>query len=428
MDVLFVNAPNVRWLHGQIRFGCRAGSRWPWTSADIPTDYAPFPFFMAHAVSHLRSQGIDAGLYDAVAYKEFDYGPFIDHIICKEPTIVVIETSTPTIDIDLMMARRFAQISKVALSGPHATIFAEDLIKLPYVSYVLKGEYELSSYDMWTSRREGIYECRPVEDIDSAPYPHRDPDVINNYWDPSPVPIPRPQLQVYASRGCPYQCTYCMWPSVMYAHKFRPRNPRCVAEEIKFCIGQFGSKSIFFDDDTFNIGTERVSSLCNELGAIGLPWTMMGRLDTSPEWLFDKMIDSGCVGMRFGVETFCSHIQNNIKKMLDVEKAIRMLEYLKQKHPSLPIHITTMCNLPGETTKDRDYNNEVVQKLGFNDLSHIHNHQLSTCVPFPGTELYKQLAAMGFGEQLLDFHAYDGNPSIENELSKAITTLGRSTQ
>jgi len=347
-----------------------------------------------------------------VASKEFDYGPAIDHIIGRNPTIVVIETSTPTIDIDLIMARRCAQVSEVALSGPHASIFAEDLIKLPYISYVLKGECELTSFDMWSSRREGIYECRPIEDIDAAPYPYRDPDVINNYWDPSPVPTPRPQLQVYASRGCPFKCTYCMWPKVMYNREYRTRSPKSVADEIRYCISTFGSKSILFDDDTFNMGTERISALCDELARIGLPWTMMGRLDTSPEWLFDKMVDSGCAGMRFGVETFSGKIQKNIKKGLDPDKAIDMLRYLKRKYPDLPIHITTMHNLPGETPEDREYNCSVIQELGFGDLSHIHNHQLSTCIPFPGTELYEQLVALGFGEQLRDFHAYDGNPSI----------------
>ena len=211
----------------------------------------------------------------------------------------------------------------------------------------------------------------------------------------------------------------------MYANTFSPRNPQSVAAEIRFCLERFNSKSIFFDDDTFNIGTERISALCDELQVIGLPWTMMGRLDTSPEWLFDKMVDCGCVGMRFGVETFCAHIQTRIKKMLDVDKAIQMLEYLKTKHSRLPIHITTMCNLPGETSQDRDYNNAVVEKLGFDNLGHIHNHQLSTCVPFPGTGLYEQLASMGFTDQLLDFHSYDGSPSMESEISKAIVMIGR---
>lgn len=425
MDVLFTNPPNVRWRRGQIFYGCRAGSRWPWSSPNGPTEYACFPFFMAYACATLQEHGVEAHLYDTLVRQEFDYGPYIDRVREMAPQIVVIETSTPTIDIDLSLARRFAYFSEVALSGPHATIFADDLIKFPYVRYVLKGEYELSSLAMWKTRAPGIYDHIAFDDVDKSPYPYRDPEVINGYWEPT-MQTPRPQLQVYASRGCPFKCTYCMWPKVMYNRQFRARKPKAVADEIRYCISSFGSKSILFDDDTFNIGTERISALCDELSSIGLPWSMMGRLDTSPEWLFDKMVDSGCTGMRFGVETFSEKIQKNIKKDLDTDKAISMLRYLKQKHPNMPIHITTMHNLPGENSEDRKYNWSVIKELGFDDLNQIHNHQLSTCIPFPGTELYEQLDAMGFGEQLRDFYAYDGSPSIESELSKAIATLGRS--
>jgi radical SAM superfamily enzyme YgiQ (UPF0313 family) len=338
------------------------------------------------------------------------------------PAIVVLETSTPTIDIDLAMARRLSRFSEIALAGPHASVFADDLARLPYVTYVLRGEYELSAVEMWRSRRPGVYAHRPREDVDDAPYPLRDPAVIGGYWDPS-MPTARPQLQVYASRGCPYRCTYCMWPPVMYANTFRPRAPARVADEIRHCVAEYGSRSILFDDDTFNIGTDRISALCDELGRIGLAWTMMGRLDTSPPWLFDKMVDSGCVGMRFWVETFSGKLQANIKKRLDPDRAISMLRHLKERHPRLPIHITTMRDLPGETPEDRAHDVRVIRELGFESLGGLHNHQLSSCVPFPGTELHAQLVDLGFGEQLRDIHAFDGSPGSATELSKAITGL-----
>ena len=88
-----------------------------------------------------------------------------------------------------------------------------------------------------------------------------------------------------------------MWPQTMYQGKVAYRKPEHVAEEIRYCVDKYGYKSIFFDDDTFNVGNERVGKLCDELKEIGLPWTMMGRLDCSPTWLYDKMVDSGCIGI-----------------------------------------------------------------------------------------------------------------------------------
>lgn len=423
MDVLFVNPPHVRWRHGNIQVGCRAGSRWPWTTVGGYTSYVCFPFFLSYAASYLQQHGVATHVFDTLAHRMFDYGEFFRVVEEYSPQIVVIETSTPTFDIDMMVARRCSRFAEVALAGPHATIFADELITLPYVHYILRGEYELSALDMWQSRRRGIYDYRIVDDIDMLPWPYRDTGVLDVYWDSSPAPTPRPQLQVYASRGCPYRCTYCMWPPVMYQNRYRPRRPEAVADEIRFCRDTYGSKSVFFDDDTFNIGTERISRLCDELLKIGLPWTMMGRLDTSPEWLFDKMVDSGCVGMRFGVETFSAKIQKNIRKGLDIDKAVSVLCHLDNKYPDLPIHITTMCNLPGESQEDRAYNLDTISRLGFDNCRRGRSHQLSTCIPFPGTALYQQLLELGYEELLDDVHSYDGNPEIENALAKVIVAL-----
>jgi len=258
MDVLFANPPWVEKVGGHMRYGCRAGSRWPWSKPHGLSDYAPFPFFMAYAASFLERHNVQVGLYDAVAIREISYDAFYQYVKKACPKIVVLETSTPTIHIDLQVAKKLSEIlpnSEIALSGSHATVFAENLIKLPYITYILKGEYEVNSLEMWRTRRPGIYEYTPIEDIDSSPYPYRDPKVISKYWDPSMVKV-RPQLQIYASRGCPFSCTFCMWTAVMYRGKYRVRSPEKVIEEIQYCVSKFRSSSIFFDDDTWNIGDD----------------------------------------------------------------------------------------------------------------------------------------------------------------------------
>src|SRR5262245_50817160 len=99
MTVLLANIPFIKEdKDGGIRTGPNAGSRWPWTGRGI-TNYAPFPFFMAYAVSYLRKHGIDAQFYDGVALKHWDYERVKDAIAAFEPEILVLETATPTFPI-----------------------------------------------------------------------------------------------------------------------------------------------------------------------------------------------------------------------------------------------------------------------------------------------------------------------------------------
>ena len=379
-------------LAKNIRYGVRAGSRWPWTQPCFPVGALHYPFFMCYTASYLKENGVDVILIDAIADKEHSYQRFIDQVKGAKPDIVLIETSTPTIDIDLWVAEQVASFAEVCLAGPHVTNWDEPTLnKYAYVKYVLQGEYVLNCLEMARTKQAGIYKPVFVDDLDALPFPYRDFPAAIKYYDPS-MPTEKPQLQMYASKGCPFKCVYCMWPQVMYNGVYVPRQPDKVAAEIIECKEKYGYKSIFFDDDTFNIGDERISQLCDKLKAIGLPWTMMGRIDTSPEWLFDKMVDSGCVGMRLGIETFDIGVLKNIKKGLQSDKIIKTLEHIGKNNPHLMIHVTMMKNLPGQTEEIHAKDMEILKNLGYSLTDKFRNYQLSSCVPFPGTELYKMLS------------------------------------
>ncbi len=403
--------------HGA-RFGVRAGSRWPWTN-EYPLTALHYPFIMGYAASLLKSNGFTVNIIDAVAAEEYSYSKFVNNVKREHAEIVVIECSTPTIDIDLWMAKEISAFTKVALAGPHLTTNAKEIQDLnPFITYLLKGEYILSSLEMARTLRPGIYESDIVTDLDSIPYPFRDYILATSYFDPT-MPTVKPQLQIYGSKGCPFKCTFCMWPHAMYHGKIALRKPEKIAEEIRHCVSKYGYKSIFFDDDTFNLGTERISKLCDELEKIGLPWTMMGRLDCSPDWLYDKMIDSGCVGMRFGIETFNLDILKNIKKGIERIDFKKTLEHLSDSYPNLYLHVTMMKNLPGQTEEIHSKDMQILNSLGFSINNIYRSYQLSSCAPFPGTKMYDDLVKEK-GEILQDFRGYDGGQdTLMAELNKS---------
>jgi len=231
------------------------------------------------------------------------------------------------------------------------------------------------------------------------------------------MPTNRPQLQIYGSKGCPFRCSFCMWPHTMYQGKVTLRKPEKIAEEIKYCVNKFGYKSVFFDDDTFNLGTERISRLCDELKIIGLPWTMMGRLDCSPDWLYDKMVECGCVGMRFGIESFNHEVLKRINKGIERVDFKKTLEYLSKMYPSIYIHVTMMKNLPGQTEVIHMRDMEILHDLGFSMENIFRSYQLSSCAPFPGTKMHEDLVKDGSTE-LQDYSRYDGyQETVMNEVN-----------
>lgn len=391
-----------------VRYGVRAGSRWPWTMK-MPHGGPPYPFFMGYAASHLKQNGFEVNILDAIAEEEYDYEKFLQEVKNEKADIVVIECSTPTIDIDVWFANKVAELAKVALAGPHLN---EQTVKEiqdnnPKINFYLLGEYILNSLDMATSLKDGIYPSKVLKDVDIIPFPFRDYKSATKYYDPT-MPTLRPQLQVYGSKGCPFKCTFCAWPQTMYFGNVALREPKKIAEEIKEAISKQGFKSIFFDDDTFNMGTKRIDELCDYLKEIGLPWTMMGRLDISPDWLYDKMVESGCIGMRFGIETFNLEVLKNVEKGIERKDFKATLEHITKAHPQLMIHITMMNDMPGQTIEDNENDMRIIKEMGYSTDNIYRSYQLSRCAPFPGTKLYEQVKEKLGEEKMKEYSAYDG--------------------
>jgi radical SAM superfamily enzyme YgiQ (UPF0313 family) len=337
------------------------------------------------------------------------YRQFLKELEAENADVVVLECNTPTVDIDLWMARKISRFTDVAMAGPHLAInYTQMQIDYPFVKYWLPGEYILSSLKMAELKKTGVYESEIVKDLDSIPFPFREYKSGHDYYD-GIMPTPKPQLQIYASKGCPFHCIFCLWPQTMYKGIVSQRKPEKVMEEITENIEKHGYKSIFFDDDTFNVGEERTRELCKGLKKIGLPWTMMGRLDCSSRETFDTMIESGCVGLRLGVETFDIGVLKRIKKGIERIDFRATLEYLSKTYPDIWIHLSMMRDLPGQTEEIHAKDMEILHNLGFILNSGDKSYQLAGCAPFPGTDLYYQLVEQGQEDKLKDFSSYDGN-------------------
>jgi radical SAM superfamily enzyme YgiQ (UPF0313 family) len=423
MKVFLGNPP---WRRGD-RLGVRAGSRWPFTMsakkrASIP-DYVPFPFYLAYCASLLEKNGYEVNLVDAIAegIKDED---FLVKVKDFAPHLILMETSTPSIDIDLSIAKKIKTEtdSLIALAGPHVSVFGEEILREnPYIDYILIGEYEETTLDLINHLKEGddlsnvqgiIYRegdtirsnpRRPlIEDLDSLPWPARHLLPIYNYRD-SFCQIPQPSLYIWSSRGCPYHCIFCMWPKVMYGgHKYRTRDPMKVVDEIEQEVKTYRFKSIYFDDDTFNLGKDRVIKISRLIKErrINLPWAIMARADTMDYEMLEEMASAGLFAVKYGVESGSQEILDYSGKRLDLKKVEEIVKFTKKL--GIKVHLTFTFGLPKET---KDTIERTIDYALWLDPDSI---QFSIVTPFPGTPYFQLAKERGF---LLseEWSRYDGS-------------------
>ncbi len=403
-------------------YGVRAGSRWPHLEEE-GNRYLPFPFYMAYACAILEREGYACRMIDGVA-ERISEDEYIKRAIEFQPDVTILEVSTASLPIDVRQAQRIKEHcphTKIVFSGIHLDMYRPGFLdEFPVVDFVMKGEYDLIALNLIKAiegniqfsqvpglvYREGEQSTETdrgevIYNLEEIPWPSRAQLPMMNYYD-LPGGIPEPSLQLWASRGCPFKCIFCAWPQIMYGNNaYRTREAGDICDEIEAMVKDYGFRSYYFDDDTFNIGKKRIMSLCDEIRRreINLPWAAMSRADTSDRETFKALKDAGLQGIKFGVESGSQELVNNAQKSLKLDKVEQSVRYCHEI--GIHVHLTFSFGLPGETW------DTVHQTINFAKKLNPDTVQFSLMTPFPGSSFYRMLEEEG---KLLthDWSQYDG--------------------
>jgi radical SAM superfamily enzyme YgiQ (UPF0313 family)/MoaA/NifB/PqqE/SkfB family radical SAM enzyme len=417
MKILLANLP---WRKGGL-WGVRAGSRWPHIKTVREKRYLPYPFFLAYAGALLKREGFEVILIDSLA-QELSEVDFLKVVSREKPDLLVAETSTPSLWNDLGILKKIPEDLPVALCGPETSIRdPEFLSQHNFIHYVFVGEYEFTLLELVQRlgakkslsglrgliyKDRGNFKVNPVrpllEDLDDLPWPMRSELPMKKYID-NPGGIPLPSVQMWSSRGCPYQCLFCAWPQLMYHNnRYRVRNIVKVVDEMEHLVKNMGFKSVYFDDDTTNIGKLRMIEFAEEIKHRNLkvPWAMMARADIMEENILERLHAAGLVAIKYGVESADQELLNRICKNMDLRKTERMIRFTKSL--GIKTHLTFSFGLPGETK-------ETVQKtIDFAKALDPDSLQFSIATAFPGTSYYQALEEKGHIVSR-DFSDYNGS-------------------
>lgn len=392
-DFVGEDAPASAWFAG-----VRAGSRWPHTNPASSTpdnfifgEYLCYPFFMGHAATYVaKAAGAEVVFRDSIALRE-SYRSYYDHVREGRYDLIFVETATPCWDHDREVVRRIKEISphsKIVIAGALAAKGEEVMNDAP-IHAVLRGEYEKNAVKVVEGAEGYIdFDLLTVEEMNAAPPPYFDDVIAHRYFDCNPMGQRAPQLQLWTSRGCPYKCIFCVWPATMTGNDpdgtgkrtVRFYSPDHIEGTLRDLVGRYGYKSIYFDDDTFNLGDKHVLGICEVMSRIGVPWSAMCRADTIKTDTWRMMRESGCFGVKIGFESGNQWVVDNIvNKRLDLEVARETVHELKRL--GMSVHGTFTYGLPGETRE------QMADTKRYLDSLPLDTYQEAGCGEIEGTPL-----------------------------------------
>lgn len=401
MKILF---SNPRWwekeTNGKWMAGIRAGSRWPFTmevnskpDQYVHGDYLPYPFFMAYATTYLAEKTErEVAFRDSIALRE-SYETFFQHLYLGNYDFIFIEIATPSWEHDCVLIQDIKKTFptlKIVITGPIVLSHAEELLNKFGVHACIKGEYEKGSVRVVQGESGVIdYDMLSEEEMNKAPYPYMDEVYVHRYFDANPVGQQWPHAQVWSSRGCPYKCIFCVWPATMTGNDpdgterrtVRHYNAGYMYFYLKSLVDRFNIKSVYFDDDTFNLGDKHVLAMCGVMEQLQLPWSAMCRADTITLSVWKDMKASGCFGVKIGFESGSQRVIDKIiNKRLDLKQAAAVTKHLLEL--GLTVHGTFTYGLPGETEEEMRETKAYIQSLN------LTSYQESGTAEIEGTPLH----------------------------------------
>ncbi len=295
------------------------------------------------------------------------------------------------------LVRRELPEAPIVVGGPHAVARPRELLEnSTETDAVFIGEGESSLGDLVAHNRSELLMLggqipglvtrehdalteAPPEDIEALPDPSRD-----SFLGPS---YSREDLGlVMTSRGCPYSCTYC-FSKGLWRRKVRLKSVDALSGELSRLKSRFRVGHVTFKDDVFTLNTERTKALCHELRALRLTWDCVTRVDTLSRDLLSVMKQSGCIGIKIGVETGSERIMKQIDRRLDKATIRRAATWLRESGIFWTAYF--MMGLPGERLEDVETTYEFMTELSPDFAS------LSGYEAFPGTALFQSALTHG---------------------------------
>jgi len=200
-------------------------------------------------------------------------------------------------------------------------------------------------------------------------------------------------VPILATRGCPYQCTYCSSPN-MWTTRWYARTPTEVLDEIEHYHKTYGATNFPFQDLTAILKKKWVVDFCNEVEKRGLDITWQLPAGTRSEVIDEEvaglLVRSGCKSLNFAPESGSERTRKHMKKMLTDEKLFRAVR--ASVKAGLNVGAFFVLAYPTDEKEDLEATVRLAAKLGKAGIDDV---SAGFFFPLPNTEITRQLEKEG---------------------------------
>jgi radical SAM superfamily enzyme YgiQ (UPF0313 family) len=315
--------------------------------------------------------------------------------------------------IDLIKAAR--PDCRVVIGGEHVTAMPEFSLRTSRADVVVLGEGE----ETIVALVDALQEDRLLAEVDGIIYREGDRIVKNRRRDPirdvDGIAWPawhRFDLQAYyenrfvgstytgdvtvpvlATRGCPFQCTFCAAPN-MWRPRWFPRDPKLVVDEIQHYVETYGARSFPFQDLTAIVRKDWIVAFCRDLieRDLDISWQMPSgtRSEAVDAEVADLLKRSGMVNMAYAPESGSEETRRLIKKQVRTD---RLFDSVRAAgNAGLSISVFIIIGFPHDTRELVRENIAFLKNLAAEGVTDI---SVSFDMALPGTELFNSLYEAG---------------------------------
>ncbi len=400
-----------------------------------------YPKWLATAAGVAIKEGHEVDLVDAPA-ANFTLQHIVDRIEAKNIDGVVCDTSTPSIlnDVSVIEALRAARPAlHTLLVGRHVSALpVETLRTSSALEAVAVREYEYTVRDWLSAKACGadlsgvaglVFRRATGEIITNAPRPAIEnldelpfvsevykrflhtPDYFygHSLW---------PLVVFDTSRGCPYHCSFCVYPQTFSGHRMRFRSVDNVADEFEYVAREMPEiKTVMLEDDTFIVSKPRTLELANELIKRGnkLPFDANCRADVGADVEFLSVLHKAgarlfCVGFESGDVDVINGMKKNNDDRRDAKYHEEAHNFVRRcQDAGIMVHGCFMVGNLNETPASME------KTLGFAKKLRPDTAQFFPIMVYPGTQAYKDAKERNY-IQIEDWGAWLTKDGLHNSV------------